>query len=107
MSDSPPASVRVGTILVCAAAALWALTFAWMWVPFYAWQAEGQLYALFPIALMAEAMVVILAFVGVVIAIVDAVPGRARRVQTVVCLVVGLSMLTFGPVLLWFGTIPI
>ena len=68
--------IGAGTILVLVSLGLWAVTFAWMWIPFYAFHSEGQLYALFPIALLSEALVVVLALVGLVFAIVGAARGR-------------------------------
>ena len=99
--------IGVGAILVLVSLGLWAVTFAWMWIPFYAFHSEGQLYALFPIALLSEALVVVLALVGLVFAIVGAARGLIGRRQTVFSIVVGLLMLTVGPVLIWFGSIPL
>ena len=105
--DSAGRRVGVGTILIGVSLGLWAITFAWMRIPYYVFHSEGQLYALFPIAVLAEAAVVILAVIGLVFAIV----GAARRLvggrQTVLSLVVGVLMLTVGPVLMWFGTVPL
>jgi hypothetical protein len=99
--------IGVATILILVALGLWAITFAWMWIPYYAYHAEGQLYALFPIALLSEAMVVVLVLVGLIFAIVDAIRGGIGQPQIVFSIVVGLLMLTVGPVLIWFGRIPL
>jgi len=85
---------------------LWAFTFAWMWVPYYFFHIGGQLYALYPLAILAEVIVLALAIVAAVLAIVGAARRRTRALQTVLVLVGCVLMLTVGPVLLWFGTIP-
>jgi len=86
---------------------LWAFTFTGMRIPSYFFHIDGQRYALFPLAILAEVLVVALAIVAVVLAIVDAARRRTRAPQTVLVLVGSVLMLTVGPVLLWFGTIPI
>lgn len=98
--------IGVGTILILVALGLWAFTFAWMWIPYYIFHSEGQLYALFPIALLTEALVLVLAVIGLVFVIVDAIKRRVGNRQTVVAVVVGGLVLTVGPALLWFGAVP-
>lgn len=36
---------------------LWAFTFGWMWVSYYFFHIEGQLYALYPLAILTEVIV--------------------------------------------------
>jgi NADH:ubiquinone oxidoreductase subunit K len=96
----------VGVVLIIIAIGLWAFTFAWMRLPYYLFHSEGQLYALFPLALATEAVVVVVAIVALVIAIMDRARRRTHTLQMMTVIVGALLMLTIGPVLLWFGTIP-
>ncbi len=86
--------------------ALWAFTFSWMWIPDDLFHIEGQLCALYPLALLTEVIVLALALVAAVLAIVGAARRRIPAPQTVAILVGSGLMLTVGPILLWFGTLP-
>lgn len=101
-----PARSDVGTILILVAIALWALTLAWMRLPEYLFGAEGQLYALFPVAALTELAVVVLAIAAAVFAIVEAARRRTSILRPFLVSAGSLLMLTVGPVLIWFGTIP-
>jgi len=104
-------ALRRGTstaaVLGLVSVGLWAFTFSWMWIPYYSFHTEGQLYALYPLAILAEVFVLALAIVAAVFTIVGAVRRRIGVLQVVLVLLGSVLMLTIGPVLLWFGTIPI
>jgi hypothetical protein len=102
-----PSRVSLGAVFVLVSVGLWVFTCAWMRVPYYLFRAEGQLYALFPIALLTEAVVIVLSIVGAVVAIVDVARRRIRALQAALIFAGVALMLTLGPVFLWFGTIPI
>ncbi len=99
--------IGVGATLLLVSIGLWAFTFAWMRVPYYLFHAEGQLYALSPIAFLTEAVVIVLVIIAAVFAIVDVVRRHIRILNAVLVLVGSALMLTLGPILILFGTIPI
>ncbi len=92
-------------IVLIAAAALWLVTYAWFWGPFWIAHQQGQ-QILYPFALLAQAVVLVLTVVALVLAI----AGAARRTlptrQSVVVIVVSAIFLCVGPLWLWFGTFP-
>lgn len=104
---APRSRIDVAAILVLISIGLWIITFALFRGPFYLFHAEGQLYALFPLALVAEATIVVLALVAAVLAIINVIRRRIGVLQVVLVLLGSVLMLSIGPVLLWFGTIPI
>jgi hypothetical protein len=102
-----PGPLGVGTILLISAAALWVITFGYMWIPDYVFHSAGPRYALWPIGLLTEVVVLGLAISGLVAAIVGAARGRIGPGQTTVAVVLGMLLIALGPPLLWFGTIPL
>jgi uncharacterized membrane protein len=109
MYAQPARRARTSTaaVLGLVSVGLWAFTFSWMWIPYYFFHIDGQLYALYPLAILTEVFVLALAIVAAVFAIVGAARRRTRALQVVFVLLGSALMLTIGPVLLWFGTIPI
>ncbi|GAA2077445.1 hypothetical protein GCM10009840_10190 [Pseudolysinimonas kribbensis] len=99
--------VSLGAVFVLVSVGLWTFTCAWMRVPDYLFHAEGQLYALFPLALLTEAVVIVLSVIGAVVAIVDVARRRIRALKAALIFAGVAFMLTLGPIFLWFGTIPI
>jgi hypothetical protein len=89
-------------VLLVVAAVTWLLTFVGLWGPYYLFGAEGQLY-LYPLALIVEAAVEVVAVIALALAIVAAARRVIGPAQATIVIAGAVALIVLGPVLLFFG----
>ncbi len=92
-------------IVLIAAAALWVVTYAWFWGPFWIAREQGQ-QILYLFAVLAEAVVLVLTVVALILAIVGAVRRTISTQQSIIVIMAAAIFLCLSPLWLWFGTFP-
>lgn len=97
----------VGLIVVIVAVNLWLVTMAWFRLPAVLFGAQGQLYALWPFAVLGGVVTIVLALAGLIVCIVEAVGRRIGWRSTSVTATLAAFTIVVSPLLLWFGGFPV